>query len=59
QILLPVPPLEEQYKIGKYLMEKTKKLDNLSIATKKTMDLLQERRTSLITAAVTGQLKIS
>jgi type I restriction enzyme S subunit len=58
QILLPVPLFEEQEEIAKYLVEETQKLDNLGIATKKTIDLLQERRTSLITAAVTGQLKI-
>ncbi|BBD56724.1 type I restriction-modification system S subunit [Planktothrix agardhii NIES-204] len=58
QILLPVPLFEEQEEIAKYLVEETQKLDNLGIATKKTIDLLQERRTALITAAVTGQLKI-
>jgi len=58
QILLPVPSFEEQEEIAKYLIQETQKLDHLSIATKKTIEFLQERRTALITAAVTGQIKI-
>ena len=56
EVFIPSP--SEQEEIARYLDRETAKIDELIKATKKTIDLLQERRTSLITAAVTGQLKI-
>ena len=38
-----------------YLEQETAKLDNLKQALQKTIVLLQERRTALIAAAVSGQ----
>ncbi|MHC5722296.1 MAG: hypothetical protein ACYTX0_62360, partial [Nostoc sp.] len=58
QVLLPVPPLKEQQEIANYLIEEINKLDNLKVAAKHTIKLLHERRTALITAAVTGQIRI-
>lgn len=58
QIVLPVPPLAEQTAIVDYLDHQIAKLDALESATKKTIDLLQERRTALIAAAVTGQIPV-
>jgi type I restriction enzyme, S subunit len=58
---LPVvlPPREMQRKIVQDLRNSLAQLDGLYTATKATIQLLQERRTSLISAAVTGQLKIA
>jgi type I restriction enzyme, S subunit len=53
-----IPPLEEQEAITKYMDKKFIQIDLLVDSTKKTIALLQERRTSLISAAVTGQLLI-
>jgi type I restriction enzyme, S subunit len=54
----PAPPYSEQVQIAEYVRSKLKVLDSLSLTTEKTINLLQERRTSLISAAVTGQLHI-
>lgn len=56
---LPVPPLDEQQAIVKHVQIETKKLDTLAEATERTIGLLQERRSVLISAAVMGQIKIS
>jgi len=56
EIWLPVPPWEEQRAIVEYIAEETSKLDKLRSAAEATIGLLKERRTALITAAVTGQL---
>lgn len=58
---LPValPSLSEQTEILKYIQSSTKMIDSLSSATENTMKLLRERRTSLISAAVTGQIRIA
>lgn len=53
---LPVPPLDEQQEIVKQVQIETKKLDALAEATERTIGLLQERRSALISAAVTGQV---
>lgn len=55
---LPVPPLDEQQAIVKHVQIETKKLDALAEATERTIALLQERRSALISAAVTGQLDL-
>lgn len=55
---LPVPPLDEQQAIVKHVQIETKKQDVLAAATARTIALLQERRSALISAAVTGQLDI-
>jgi type I restriction enzyme S subunit len=56
EIWFPVPPLEEQRAIIAHISEATAKVDALSAATERTIDLLKERRTALIAAAVTGKL---
>lgn len=57
--LIPIPPIDEQNQIVDYIKTNVLKLDNLSIAAKRTIEILQERRTALITAAVTGQVKVT
>lgn len=55
---LPVPPLDEQQAIVKHVQIETRKLDALAEATERTIALLQERRSALISATVTGELEI-
>lgn len=50
-----LPPNREQIEIVEYLDRKIQKLDELEKALQKTIALLQERRTALIAAAVSGQ----
>jgi type I restriction enzyme S subunit len=58
EVWLPVPPLEEQKEIVEYINREAGKLDELSNLTRRTIDLLKERRAALITAAVTGQIEV-
>ncbi|NSL88963.1 hypothetical protein ECE50_019130 [Chitinophaga sp. Mgbs1] len=53
-----LPSLDEQQKILKFLSIEIDKIGMLADATKTSIDLLKERRSALITAAVTGQLQI-
>lgn len=55
---LPVPPKEEQQAIVAHIKQETQKIDAFANATGRTISLLQERRSALISAAVTGQLKL-
>ena len=54
----PVPPLDEQKKIIDYIEAEIAKIDNLTKAAKQSIKLLQERRTALISAAVTGKIDV-
>jgi type I restriction enzyme S subunit len=53
---IPLPPLDEQRRIAAYLDEQTAKIDTLIAATERFVELSQERRSALVTAAVTGQI---
>lgn len=55
---LPVPPKDEQQAITAHIQAQTKKIDDFAKATERTIALLQERRSALISAAVSGKLKI-
>lgn len=57
-ITLPVPPLTEQREIAAHIESRTSTLDELDAATRRTIALLQERRTALIAAAVSGHLDL-
>ncbi|UUO13797.1 restriction endonuclease subunit S [Dolichospermum heterosporum] len=59
ELLIPIPPIEEQIKIVSFIKEKISTIDTLSQVALKTINYLQERRTALITAAVTGQIKVA
>ncbi len=54
----PYPPLEEQQQIANYLDEKTSKIDTLIEKSNKSIELLKEKRTALISAAVTGKIDV-
>lgn len=53
-----LPDLAEQRRIAAYLNEQTAKIDNLIMETDQFIHLSKERRSALITAAVTGQLDV-
>lgn len=53
-----VPPITEQIKIVSYLNEQNKKIDELLIECSKAISLMQERRSALISAAVTGKIDV-
>ena len=55
-LILFLPPVEEQSAIIAVVKKQLRKLDALKSITEKTISLLQERRTALISAAVTGKL---
>jgi len=52
----PVPPLQERQKVIKYLDTKTQKIDELIEKTEQKIELLKEKRTSLINHCVTKGL---
>jgi type I restriction enzyme, S subunit len=52
------PPREEQKQIAGYLDDELQKFDLLSAEAQRVTELLQERRTALISAAVTGQIDV-
>lgn len=52
------PPKLEQERIAKWLDDELEKLETLKITANKGISLLQERRSALITAAVTGQIDV-
>jgi type I restriction enzyme, S subunit len=54
----PVPSPDEQIKIASFLDDETGKLDTLIEAASHSIDLLQERRSALISAAVTGKIDV-
>ena len=55
---LTVPPATEQGRIISFLDHETAALDKLTIEAQSAITLLQERRTALISAAVTGQIDV-
>ena len=57
-IWLSVPPRQEQDNITVYLDTESAKFDTLTTEAQRAIDLLQERRTALISAAVTGQIDV-
>ena len=58
EIRIPLPPIQEQAAIGMHLNAITYEFDTLTTETQRAIDLLQERRTALISAAVTGQIDV-
>jgi type I restriction enzyme S subunit len=58
ELRMPVPPLSEQLAIAAYLDAETAKLDSLVARVQTAIERLQEYRTALITAAVTGKIDV-
>ena len=57
-LLVLVPPVEEQARIAWFLEEETTKLDLLVSQAQAAISLLQERRAALISAGVTGKIDV-
>jgi type I restriction enzyme S subunit len=55
---VPVPPLAEQASIVRAIRSRLAELDALTAEVERALALLQERRTALISAAVTGQIDV-
>ncbi|MEY3226210.1 MAG: hypothetical protein RLZZ536_829, partial [Planctomycetota bacterium] len=55
---IPVPPILEQGAIVNFLDAETAKLNSLTAEAERAIELLQERRTALISAAVTGKIDV-
>ncbi|QCW28563.1 restriction endonuclease subunit S [Lysobacter enzymogenes] len=58
KIKLPLPDLGEQKKISDCVDRATSRIDILIIKTERSIELLREHRTALITAAVTGKIDL-
>ncbi len=57
-INVAIPPKSEQYEIDAYLDEKLEKMDQAEKYSVDSIKLLTERRTALISAAVTGKIDV-
>jgi len=57
-VRVPAIPLDEQKQIAKFLDVETRKIDETVDTCLKAVELLQERRTALISAAVTGKIDV-
>ena len=55
---LACPPLEEQLAIATFLDRATAQFDALTAEANRAIELLQERRSALISAAVTGKIDV-
>ncbi len=55
---LALPPVEEQRRIAAYLDDQDAKTDTLIAESERFVEIAQERRAALITAAVTGQIDV-
>jgi len=56
--LVPLPPVDEQTAIATFLDHETAKIDTLIAEADRITVLLKERRSALISAAVTGQIDV-
>jgi type I restriction enzyme S subunit len=54
----PVPPVDEQLNINQYIREKLEVLQGLEKKAKSAVEIMKERRTALISAAVTGKIDV-
>jgi type I restriction enzyme S subunit len=59
ELKLPLPPSDEQNAIVAHITTQTARLDALRAAAENSIALLKERRGALISAAVTGKLRVS
>ena len=57
-LLCPVPSLDEQIAIADYVTSFTKQFNTLIAEANSAIELLKERRSALISAAVTGQIDV-
>ena len=58
QMVITCPPVQEQVLIGESIVARCADIDALSEQARMGMELLQERRSALISAAVTGKIDV-
>ncbi|PPK75170.1 type I restriction enzyme S subunit [Methylobacter tundripaludum] len=58
RVRLPVPPIDEQRKVLDYVNDVSGKFRNLIDKASAAIELMKERRTALISAAVTGKIDV-
>jgi type I restriction enzyme, S subunit len=58
KVKLPLPDLDEQARIAEFVRGVTTRIDTLISKTERSIELLREHRTALITAAVTGKIDL-
>jgi type I restriction enzyme S subunit len=58
EIIITLPGIDEQSDIATFLGVETAKLDTLTAEANRAIELLQERRSALISAAVTGKIDV-
>ena len=56
--LIPLPPIEEQSEIVTFLDERVSRFERLISEAENAIELMHERRTALISAAVTGKIDV-
>ncbi|MFN9026784.1 MAG: restriction endonuclease subunit S [Akkermansiaceae bacterium] len=56
--IIAVPPIDEQRSVVAFLETELLKFDTLTAEAQRAIDFLQERRTALISAAVTGEIDV-
>ena len=57
-IRIALPPVAEQDAIADYLDRETKRIDAMLEKVRRSVELLKEYRTALISAAVTGKIDV-
>ncbi len=58
QLALPIPPLNKQHTIAVHLDHEIVKIDALTAKVQESIERLQEYRTALVSAAVTGKIDV-
>ncbi len=58
RVRVTIPPLDEQYAIAVHVATESQRFEDLVAEADRTISLLQERRSALISAAVTGQIDV-
>jgi len=58
ELEIALPPMAEQESIVRYINQQAVRFDELAAEAQTAITLLQERRTALISAAVTGQIDV-
>ena len=59
RFVIPLPPLQEQKQIVSSIDTQLSKVNTLLEKSGRAIKILQERRSALITAAVTGQIDVT
>ena len=58
EIFLPIPPIEEQKDVCSFIVSAVDRLDIIISSAVNAIQLIKERRTALISAAVTGKIDV-